>query len=212
MQEIYEEYEKTRTEFEVGNLPNSDMRDVILESYEGYDKILNEIYQDLKKYLPEEKMQNIKQEQLNWITEKEDHAKYLTEISTPLIRDQQILYMTETRCKELLDYLSSDTDKNDKDIVEETKESNISTDDIINDIYKLLGESRDEVEYIYSPNDNYVSDPKIKNDYYIFQINTYIDEGDFITSDHNLLVNKSSYEVYNYYPDGSMDKIGNIIR
>lgn len=205
IENIYKKYENEYIEYEYGNLCNAEIRGEAIEAYEEYDKILNEIYQDLKKYLPEDKMQDVKEEQVKWISDTNKDKEYMIEMSTGFQTDLEMVYIIKDRCIELLDYLICDNDK-----VEETQNSNISTDEIINKLYKTLGESKNDVEYVYSPNDNYVSDNNIKNAYYIFQINTHIGGGDFITSDYNILVNKESYEIYNYYPNGQMEKVGQI--
>lgn len=205
IQVISQKYEDTYAEYENGNLCDADLGNGAIEAYEEYDKVLNEIYQDLKKYLPENKMQDIKEEQLKWVDNKEEKEEYIKKYTTSLQAELAMVDIIKDRCIELLDYLVSGDKK-----IEETQGSNISTNDIISELYTILGESKNDIEYVYSPNDNYVSDNNIKNDYYIFQVNTYIDGGDIITSDYNVLVNKENYEIYNYYPDGKMDQIGKI--
>lgn len=202
MEKIHEEYTRVLGEYDVGNLPTSELGAISVKTYQKYDEVLNDIYQDLKKYLPADEMRDIKQEQLAWIKEKERKEKEMKKIGTYIHVNQNLGAITRTRCEELLGYLTGEK--------VEVQSSDKSIDDIINGIYRVLGESRDEIDYVYSADDNYVLYDDLKNDYYIFQVDSYIDEGDFVTLDYNILVDKKNYEIYTYYPDGTMSKIGKI--
>lgn len=202
MEKIHEEYTRVLGEYDVGNLPTSELGAISVKTYQKYDEVLNDIYQDLKKYLSADEMRDIKQEQLAWIKEKERKEKEMKKIGTYIHVNQNLGAITRTRCEELLGYLTGEK--------VEVQSSDKSIDDIINGIYRVLGESRDEIDYVYSADDNYVLYDDLKNDYYIFQVDSYIDEGDFVTLDYNILVDKKNYEIYTYYPDGTMSKIGKI--
>lgn len=202
MEKIHEEYTRVLGEYDVGNLPTSELGAISVKTYQKYDEVLNDIYQDLKKYLPADEMRDIKQEQLEWIKEKERKEKEMKKIGTYIHVNQNLGGITRTRCEELLGYLTGEK--------VEVQSNDKSIEDIINGIYRVLGESRDEIDYVYSADDNYVLYDDLKNDYYIFQVDSYIDEGDFVTLDYNILVDKKNYEIYTYYPDGTMSKIGKI--
>lgn len=81
--------------------------------YNKYDKLINEIYSDLKRYLPSDKMNELKSVQLKWIAEKESvkeqalkneagaHANWVAIGVNDLMTE-----MTKERCYELLNYFS----------------------------------------------------------------------------------------------------------
>ena len=198
MDEIWQEY----NEWGRGDLSNAEQRSAIIDAYNEYDKILNEIYQDLKKYLKEDEMQKITDEQLEWIKYKEEAKKEIQEIGSYMEADRNELGMTKTRCEELVNYFIITK----KDKVQNEK----SIDIIINDIHNLLGKSRDEEKYVHRPDDNYVSDDNLRKDNYIFTVSRNMGGEDYVALSYNILVNKNNYEVYYYYPDGSMKNMGNL--
>lgn len=206
MDEVWDEYTEAYSIWQREALSTAEYRSLIINALNEYDKILNEIYQDLKKYLKEDDMEKITTEQLEWIKEKEEEKKrFLKELGVYAEADKLELMMTKERCEELVNYFII-TNKNEDENNDVKKEEAIEA--IINDMYNLLGTSKYEVEYTYRPDDNYV-DHDQRKDYYIFGVNIK-SEDIYVTANHNIVVNKDNYEVHYYYPDGSMKYIGNI--
>ena len=234
LQDIRDEYERISSEYDQGKHCTATLRNISAKSYKESDKILNEIYQDLRKYMPSDIMEKIKKDQLEWIAKKEKEEKHCREISTGLITDQQMYYITEERCKILLDYLSNEdcvvhkknTKNNDnlniennKDVYNEkiednTKENNMTIDEVISKLHDLLDSDDVKTDYVFSPDDNYVKgnslNPINVEDYYIFAVVDYPEGTDGVSPDNNIIVNRETLEVYTYGADGSMEKLGNI--
>ena len=76
-------------------------------------------------------------------------------------------------------------------------------------IYKANGFNEEDVKYQYSPDENYVKESEIKENYYIF-IERHSPDTDYeIWSDYNMLVNKETFEVYIYPAGGPLQKYEN---
>ena len=240
LQEIKDEYEKINSKFQSGEESIATLKDISIKSYEKSQQILNEIYEDLNKYIEKDKMNKIKEEQLNWITKKDEEEKNYNESSSDLILEQKMYYFVEDRCKVLLNYLSnaqcevksknveSEKDKENGEVIkeenkEDTKENDkedtateneMSIDDIISKLHDLLDRQDIKTDYILNEDNNHVknnpNNPLNVDDYYVFRISDYIEENDGASPDNNILVNKQTLDVYSYGVDGSMEKLGNI--
>lgn len=240
LQEIKDEYEKINSKFQSGEESIATLKDISIKSYEKSQQILNEIYEDLNKYIEKDKMNKIKEEQLNWITKKDEEEKNYNESSSDLILEQKMYYFVEDRCKVLLNYLSnaqcevnsknvdSEKDKENNEVIkeenkEDTKENDkedtateneMSIDEIISKLHDLLDRQDIKTDYILNEDNNHVknnpNNPLNVDDYYVFRISDYIEENDGASPDNNILVNKQTLDVYSYGVDGSMEKLGNI--
>lgn len=240
LQEIKDEYEKINSKFQSGEESIETLKVISIKSYEKSQQILNEIYEDLNKYIEKDKMNKIKEEQLNWITKKDEEEKNYNESSSDLILEQKMYYFVEDRCKVLLNYLSnaqcevksknveSEKDKENGEVIkeenkEDTKENDkedtateneMSIDDIISKLHDLLDRQDIKTDYILNEDNNHVknnpNNPLNVDDYYVFRISDYIEENDGASPDNNILVNKQTLDVYSYGVDGSMEKLGNI--
>ena len=74
-------------------------------------------------------------------------------------------------------------------------------------IYKANGFNEEDVKYQYSPDENYVKESEIKENYYIF-IERHSPDTDYeIWSDYNMLVNKETFEVYIYPAGGPLQNM-----
>lgn len=94
-----------------------------------------------------------------------------------------------------------DTEKNDNLNIEDKRINKA-----IEEIYKANGFNEEDVKYKYSPEENYVKESDIRENYYIFIERHSPDTDDEIWSDYNMLVNKETFEVYIYYAGGPLEK------
>lgn len=94
----------------------------------------------------------------------------------------------------------------DTQIKDSTKREDEDIKKAIKALYNATGLSEKEAKYKYSPDENYIQDPKIKENYYIF-IEISNPNTDYETwGDYNMLVNKETFEVYIYYAGGPLQK------
>lgn len=98
-------------EFNNGGLCDADYVTKTTEVYEDYDKVLNEIYQDLRVTLPSDTMNDLKGIQRNWVKDKEDKQKQIEKneagmhVNWMVIgRNEAMTQMVKERCYELLNY------------------------------------------------------------------------------------------------------------
>ena len=86
----------------------TDMKEAASKEHERWDKALNEIYQALQKQLPEADMAKLKEEQLNWIKERdksaeEAAAKYKGGTMEGLEYAATLASVTKERCYKLVE-------------------------------------------------------------------------------------------------------------
>src|SRR5699024_6299527 len=60
---------------EADGATNAELEDIQQAQYKSYDNVLNDIYKDLQGQLSDEKMQQLKEEQTEWIKERDAYAK-----------------------------------------------------------------------------------------------------------------------------------------
>lgn len=90
------------------NGSNGEMIEAAGEEYHSWDNMLNEIYGEIKKYLPENEMNELKAKQRQWITERDkaaEDAKKAFEGGTaaPLAYNSALAEKTKERCYQLVD-------------------------------------------------------------------------------------------------------------
>lgn len=90
------------------NGSNAEMIDAEYEKYMQWDYILNEIYGEIKKYLPEKEMDELKSIQRQWITERDNSAKDASKefeggTGAPLVYNSVLAEQTKERCYQLVD-------------------------------------------------------------------------------------------------------------
>ncbi|MGL5315705.1 MAG: lysozyme inhibitor LprI family protein [Peptostreptococcaceae bacterium] len=90
------------------NGSNSDMIEAEYEQYVEWDYMLNEIYGEIKKYLPEDEMNKLKNIQRKWITERDKSAEDASKefeggTGAPLAYNSVLSEKTKERCYELVD-------------------------------------------------------------------------------------------------------------
>ncbi|WP_373600465.1 lysozyme inhibitor LprI family protein [Paraclostridium bifermentans] len=90
------------------NGSNGEMIEAAGEEYHSWDNILNEIYGEIKKYLPENEMNELKTKQRQWITERdkaaEDEKKeFEGGTAAPLAYNSALAEKTKERCYQLVD-------------------------------------------------------------------------------------------------------------
>lgn len=90
------------------NGSNADMIDAEYEKYMQWDYILNEIYGEIKKYLPENEMEKLKRIQRQWITERDKSADDASKefeggTGAPLAYNSVLGEKTKERCYQLVD-------------------------------------------------------------------------------------------------------------
>lgn len=86
----------------------TDMKEAASKEHERWDKALNEIYQELQKQLPEADMAQLKEEQLNWIKERDKAAedaaaKYKGGTMEGLEYAATLASVTKERCYKLVE-------------------------------------------------------------------------------------------------------------
>ena len=142
LQRINTQYESICSEYETRKYTDKTLIELVSKLYGEVDKVLNEIYEELKEYVPEDKMEQIEKEQLDWKSKKEEQSKQCNdEVATELKLDQNLYCITEKRCKDLLDYLSSEKCEIDNSIeniipqekVQDNNDVNQSNDEKTND-------------------------------------------------------------------------------
>ena len=87
---------------------NADMIQAEYEKYTSWDMLLNEIYREIKKYFPENTMNDLKNVQRNWIDERDNAAKAASDefeggTAAPLAYNSALAEETKQRCYELVD-------------------------------------------------------------------------------------------------------------
>lgn len=90
------------------NGSNGEMIEAAGEEYHSWDNMLNEIYGEIKKYLPENEMNELKTKQRQWITERdkaaEDEKKeFEGGTAAPLAYNSALAEKTKERCYQLVD-------------------------------------------------------------------------------------------------------------
>ncbi|MBQ3567767.1 MAG: DUF1311 domain-containing protein [Anaerotignum sp.] len=98
---------------EDASLTQMDMNDLSLELYQTWDGVLNDIWSELKVTLDEETMDDLLQEQREWIAEKETAAKQAGDefaggSMAPLAANQKAAELTRERVYELAPYLDAE--------------------------------------------------------------------------------------------------------
>ena len=97
---------KDLTDLYAGN--TMEMKSAASQEYERWDKALNEIYGVLKQELSTENMNKLKQEQIKWISDRDDKAKkassqYKGGTAEPLVYTSSLAQTTKERCYELVE-------------------------------------------------------------------------------------------------------------
>jgi uncharacterized protein YecT (DUF1311 family) len=90
------------------------MRSYFRESYDMYDKALNEIYSLLKEQLSQDTMSNLQAEEIKWIKQKEDEAKNAASefkggTFEPVAYNISLYQSTKNRCNELVKNYMTDS-------------------------------------------------------------------------------------------------------
>lgn len=90
------------------NGSNSEMIEAEHEKYTQWDYMLNEIYGELKKYLPKDEMNQLREKQRNWINERDKDAEAARKefeggTAAPLAYNSVLAEKTKDRCYQLVD-------------------------------------------------------------------------------------------------------------
>lgn len=90
------------------NGSNSEMIKAAGEEYNSWDYMLNDIYGEIKKYLPENEMNELKTKQRQWIKERDKTAKDAEKefeggTAAPLAYNSALSEKTKERCYQLVD-------------------------------------------------------------------------------------------------------------
>lgn len=101
------EIESNQTAFQSANT-TLEMRQAANEEYKKYDKVLNEIYADLKSQLSSEEMSKLQKEETAWINTRDakaekDASKYEGGTLQPVEHITSLSNSTRDRCYELLE-------------------------------------------------------------------------------------------------------------
>ena len=93
-------------------------------------------------------------------------------------------------------------------IIESQQNLNRNVKNAINKLYKITNDDRNRVVYQYVPDENYVMEPDIKNNYYIFKI-IEADKKGRITNTRkcNYLLNKNNNSTNVYFAGGQIRKL-----
>ena len=96
---------------EDASLKQTDMNDISYEIYMIWDDLLNDMWNEIKGILDEEAMNDLLEEQREWIDEKEAEVEkageaYAGGSMAPLVKNQKAAELTKERVYELVPYLS----------------------------------------------------------------------------------------------------------
>lgn len=111
--QLEKEEEGVHNEYNYGELCDADYVTETTKVYEDYDKVLNEIYQDLNATLPSDTMNDLRDIQRNWVKDKEAKQKEIEKNETGMHvnwmiigRNGALTQMVKERCYELLNYFN----------------------------------------------------------------------------------------------------------
>lgn len=90
------------------NGSNAEMIEAEHEKYMQWDYMLNEIYGELKKYLPKDEMDKLREKQRSWISERDKDAEAARKefeggTAAPLAYNSALAEQTKDRCYQLVD-------------------------------------------------------------------------------------------------------------
>ncbi len=111
--QLEKEEESVHNEYNYGELCDADYVTETTKVYEDYDKVLNEIYQDLNATLPSDTMNDLRDIQRKWVKDKEAKQKEIEKNETGMHvnwmiigRNGALTQMVKERCYELLNYFN----------------------------------------------------------------------------------------------------------
>ncbi|MEG2787918.1 MAG: serine/threonine-protein kinase [Romboutsia sp.] len=103
--------------------------------------------------------------------------------------------------------INNDLDKNSSSKQSNTKQNNENSEveKAADKLYKVTNANREDTLYEYNPNESYVQEQNIKDDYYIFNWISNPNTDYSTAADMNYLVNKKTFDVYVYQAGGKFE-------
>ncbi|MDU2686401.1 MAG: protein kinase, partial [Paeniclostridium sordellii] len=102
-------------------------------------------------------------------------------------------------------HISNDSDKRSISKSSDKTNENSEIEKAADKLYKVTNTNRKDTLYEYNPNESYVQEENIKDDYYIFNQITSPNTDYSTAADMNFLVNKKTFDVYVYPAGGKLE-------